>query len=77
MTDEYDNQIKSLSELRLGELVTETKLRELKSSFGTIFNASMGAEAILQILENVDLEALKNQLKEEMRTTSGQRRRKS
>ena len=77
LTDEYDNQIKSLSELRLGELVTETKLRELKSSFGTIFNASMGAEAILQILENVDLEALKNQLQEEMRTTSGQRRRKS
>ena len=77
LATEYDDQIKILSELQLGELLTETKLRELKSSFGTIFNAAMGAEAILQILENVDLEKLKNQLQEEMRTTSGQRRRKS
>ena len=77
LATEYDSQIKHLSTLQVGELLTETKLRELKSAFGALFNASMGAEAILQILENVDLEQLKNELQEEMRTTSGQRRRKS
>ena len=77
LADEYDKQITNLGELKVGDLITETTLRELKSSFGSIFTASMGAEAILQILENVDLEALKATLQEEMRTTSGQKRRKA
>ena len=37
----------------------------------------MGAEAILEILKGVDLEAGKNGLVDEMRSTSGQRRKKA
>ena len=37
----------------------------------------MGAEGIREILNQIDLEALREQLLNEMRSTSGQRRKKA
>ena len=57
--------------------LTEAEYRELKDRFGPVFEAGMGAEAILELLENLDLEIIHEELTETIRNTSGQRRAKA
>ncbi|MXW26142.1 MAG: DNA-directed RNA polymerase subunit beta' [Dehalococcoidia bacterium] len=59
------------------ELLTETRYRELSDMFGHVFKAAMGAEAVLSVLERLDLDALRAKLKGELATASGQRRKKA
>jgi len=59
------------------KLLTETQYRELSDLFGHVFKAGMGAEAVLRVLERVDLEAMRVQLKGEILSASGQRRKKA
>jgi DNA-directed RNA polymerase subunit beta' len=70
VTDELDD-------LRVHKLLAESRYRELKERYGEVFEAAMGAEAILTILKGMDMEALREQLVNEMRATSGQRRKKA
>jgi DNA-directed RNA polymerase subunit beta' len=49
--------------------LNETEYRELKSKFGNVFRADMGAEAFYDILKNMDLERLAVELWREVRTT--------
>ncbi|MCK6565127.1 MAG: DNA-directed RNA polymerase subunit beta' [Dehalococcoidia bacterium] len=58
-------------------LLAETRYRELSDLFGHIFKAGMGAEAVLRVLERLDLDTLRNKLKQEILTASGQRRKKA
>ena len=58
-------------------LLTETRYRELSDVFGHIFKAAMGAEAVLNVLERLDLDVLRAELKTELATASGQRRKKA
>jgi DNA-directed RNA polymerase subunit beta' len=58
-------------------LLTETRYRELSDLFGPVFKAGMGAEAVLQVLERLDLDTLRAKLKQEILTASGQRRKKA
>ena len=53
------------------------KVRELRDKYGPIFRAGMGAEAILEILSQVDQEELWAKLQQEVQTTAGQRRKKA
>ncbi|MEE2884658.1 MAG: DNA-directed RNA polymerase subunit beta', partial [Chloroflexota bacterium] len=75
--DEILNQVSDLEDLRFGGILTENRYRQLKSSFAHVFEASMGAEAVLESLGNIDLDLVRNDLREEMRATSGQRRKKA
>ena len=63
--------------LKLLMLLTESRHRELSDKYGDVFRAGMGAEAILDILRSLDLQVEMRRLKEEVRTTSGQRRKKA
>jgi len=54
----------------------ETRYRELKSSWGQVFRADMGAEAFYDILQRLDLSKLSEELWEEVRTTKSKQRRK-
>ncbi|GMR09666.1 MAG: DNA-directed RNA polymerase subunit beta' [Anaerolineae bacterium] len=54
----------------------ETRYRELKSSWGQVFRADMGAEAFYDILQRLDLAKLSEELWEEVRTTKSKQRRK-
>ena len=54
----------------------ETRYRELKSSWGQVFRADMGAEAFYDILQRLDLDKLMVELWEEVRTTKSKQRRK-
>jgi DNA-directed RNA polymerase subunit beta' len=77
LEEQLQSAIDELDDLRVHKLIAESRYRELKDRYGEVFQASMGAEAILAILRTIDLEALREQLVHEMRSTSGQRRKKA
>ncbi len=54
----------------------ESRYRELKTKWGQVFRADMGAEAFYDILKQLDLEKLAKELWEEVRTTRSKQRRK-
>ena len=61
----------------------ETLFRELKERFGSpygwgeYFRGGMGAEAIRDLLEQIDLEAEKEELEEQIRTAKGQKQQRA
>ena len=77
LEEQHKAAINELEDLRVHKLIAETRYRELKEAYSEVFEANMGAEAILAILKTVNLEALKNELVTEMHSTSGQRRKKA
>lgn len=56
------------------QLLTEREYRNKLSEYGDKFVAKIGGEAIQALLETVDLEKEANQLKEELKEASGQKR---
>ncbi|MCH2508797.1 MAG: DNA-directed RNA polymerase subunit beta' [Dehalococcoidia bacterium] len=77
LEEQHKAAINELEDLRVHKLIAETRYRELKEAYSEVFEANMGAEAILAILRTVNLEALKDELVTEMHSTSGQRRKKA
>ena len=77
LDEQLQTSIDELEDLRVHKLIAESRYRELKEQYGNVFQAAMGAEAILEILKTIDLEALREQLINEMHSTSGQRRKKA
>ena len=74
---ELGDQMDELEDLKVGQLLTESRYRDLRDRYGVVFSASMGAEAVLDVLSNLDLDVLRDQLQQEMQSTSGQRRKKA
>ncbi|MEX1070996.1 MAG: DNA-directed RNA polymerase subunit beta', partial [Anaerolineales bacterium] len=67
-----------LEALRPMTFMGENRYRELRSKYGQVFRADMGAEAFYDILERLDLDKLSEELWLELRTSrSKQRRRKA
>jgi DNA-directed RNA polymerase subunit beta' len=66
-----------LKDLRKDALLTENQYYELKQRYGQVFEAGMGAEAILQLLKDLNLDETRNELIQETRSASGQRRRRA
>ena len=64
--------------LGLAELqfLNEPRLRELKSKWGQVFKAGMGAEAFYEVLCNLDLDKLAEELWREVRHGRSKQRRK-
>ncbi|MCX6872506.1 MAG: DNA-directed RNA polymerase subunit beta' [Verrucomicrobia bacterium] len=63
--------------LELGQLLTETELREAEDTYGDgSFRAGMGAEALQDLLKQVDLVALAKQLEGELAATKSKQNRK-
>lgn len=54
--------------LYLYQVVSEVEYHRLSRKFGEVFEASIGAEALRKLMENISLESLKNKLEEELRT---------
>ena len=54
------------------ELLTEERFRELRTQYGDVFVAKMGAEAIKELLRNVNIEELSDELRLIMRTETSQ-----
>ena len=77
LRDHLDETITELEDLRPLKILSESRYRHLKDRYGDVFQAGMGAEAILEILRTRDLEAIRDELVTTMRSTSGQRRTKA
>ncbi|MBF8983477.1 DNA-directed RNA polymerase subunit beta' [Lutibacter sp. B2] len=56
------------------QLLTEPEYREYRDKYGNAFKASMGAEAIREILSNIDLEKMSAELRVKLKESSGQKR---
>jgi DNA-directed RNA polymerase subunit beta' len=65
-----------LHELREFTFLTESRYRELKSKWGQVFRADMGAEAFYDILKRLDLDQISEELWKEFRTTRSKQKRK-
>ena len=65
-----------LYELEPFTFLSESRYRELKSRWGQVFRADMGAEAFYDILKRIDLDAMSEELWEEIRTTRSKQKRK-
>ena len=55
--------------LKKGQLLSEDRYREALDEYGTKFEAGIGAEAVKAMLENIDLDVIYNELKEDIRAT--------
>ena len=61
--------------LEVGTLLTEEGLREAKTKYGSAFEADMGAEAVKKLLLALDLPAVSDELREELKTTRSKQRK--
>ena len=74
--DENDSLRDELLDLRPLTFMGETRYRELKSRWGQVFRADMGAEAFYDILRRLDLNKLAEELWQEVRTSKSKQKRK-
>src|SRR6185312_372764 len=80
MVDERDRAERGrqdLETLKVYDLISEQKYRELKDLYPQVFEAGMGAEAVRDIIMGLDLNELSLHLRDEIRATSGLRRKKA
>ena len=69
---------KDLEGVKKMDLIQENRYRELRDAFGTsVFRAGMGAEAVRELIAAIDLEKLSSDLRREISSTVGQRRKKA
>jgi DNA-directed RNA polymerase subunit beta' len=64
------------TDLELQQVLTEDEYRTAFEKYGTAFTAMMGAEAIRELLNKLDLTAISYELREELATTKSKQRQK-
>ncbi len=75
--DEQHKQAKEdLKKLEIGSVLSELQYRNMSLKFGHVFTASTGAEAIEDIVSNLNLNQLLEQLAEQSTKSSGQKLKK-
>jgi len=57
-----------------GQLLSDAEYRSYRERYDQDFKADMGAEAIKKLLQDIDIEALSKELKEELENSSGQKK---
>jgi DNA-directed RNA polymerase subunit beta' len=73
--DRLDEVIDTFRKLDRKQLITDELLyRELRDRFGEYFTGAMGAEAIKALVQNMDLDAEAESLRETIRSGKGQRK---
>ncbi len=74
--DKSSHERDELMELQPFTFLSESKYRELKTKWGQVFRADMGAEAFYDILKRLDMDKLSEELWTELRTTKSKQKRK-
>ncbi len=77
LEEQLYTEVEQLKDLRLRALLTENQYQQLKQKYGQVFEAGMGAEAIHQLVKRINLNELRNELLQENRSNSSQRRKKA
>ena len=73
----YQQRAEDLTTLELHQLLSEPRYQQLSHTCGEVFRAGIGAEAVVELIGNVDLDALAAELREEIESPSIQRRKKA
>ena len=60
--------------LAKNQVLSEKEYRDMREKYEDDFKAGMGAEAVKELLEEIDLEQLSAQLREELKTASSQKK---
>ena len=60
--------------LAKNQILSEKEYRDMREKYEDDFRAGMGAEAVKELLQQIDLEQLSEQLHTELKTTSGQKK---
>jgi len=68
---------RDLEGLKKMDLLQESRFRDLSDAFGSVFRAGMGAEAVRELLASLDMDALAADLRRQISSTTGQRRKKA
>ena len=76
MPEPLTTRIEELLDLQPLAFLSEISYRELKSRWGNVFRADMGAEAFMDILRRLDMDRLSEDLWNEVRTTKSKQKRK-
>ena len=77
LTENYNETRREIIDLRAKSLLTELEYRDLSLKYGHIFEADIGAEAILKLLQNTDIHKLARELeKEKSKTTNPAKKKK-
>ncbi len=71
-----ERQVQELKDLEVLQFLSENRYRELKSKYGSVFIAEMGAEAFYTILQHLDLDKMSVELWKEVKTTKSKQRKK-
>lgn len=64
----------NVKELSKQQFLSEKEYRDMLEKYDDDFEAGMGAEAVKKLLQEIDLESLSENLKEELESSSGQKR---
>jgi len=70
VTDQGDTPLQQF------QLLTEEQYRECRLKYGDAFSATMGAEAVRDLLNVIDLDDVSEELKQELTTTRSRQRQK-
>lgn len=73
----YSNSKAELEGLTKFQLISEGKYRDLSYRYESVFTASIGAEAVHQLLREIDLDEMTVSLAKEAEESQGQKRRKT
>lgn len=76
LTEQHDQAKKDIKTLEIGRVLTELDYRDLSMKFGHVFKAGTGAEALREIVENMNLEEEVKQLEEDIEKATGQKKAK-
>jgi len=69
---------RDLEGIKKMDLIQENRYRELREAFGSnVFRAGMGAEAVRELIAALDMDKLATDLRNEISSTVGQRRKKA
>ena len=60
--------------LTVGQVLSEKEYRDMREKYEDDFKAGMGAEAVKELLEQINLDQLSVQLREELKTASSQKK---
>jgi DNA-directed RNA polymerase subunit beta' len=76
LEDQHHTAKDELNNLKSNSVYTELEYRNMSLKFGHIFKAGTGAEAIREIISEMDLDKIEIQITQDIKKTSGQKKKK-
>ncbi|MDH3324652.1 MAG: DNA-directed RNA polymerase subunit beta', partial [Candidatus Peregrinibacteria bacterium] len=76
VNENFKTAKEELKMLVVGTVLTETEYRNVSMKFGHVFRAGIGADAIREVVQKIDLEKFIKEMKKEYKKCSGQKQKK-